>query len=153
MSVVTRQQATSVVERYRQAFEARWRASEGGRELKRVRNIKPGFKRGTWFGMANSALEAIEYSVMAGGKRRSGGPRRVPAGTCGALAAAMVDHASRNGGAHTLADFEPKEGDNRHQKAQSESFGRHCFAPRGANLSGNSSISGRSLGFTFLAFV
>jgi electron-transferring-flavoprotein dehydrogenase len=38
-------------------FEARWRASAGGRELKRVRNIKPGFHRGLWFGLANAAWE------------------------------------------------------------------------------------------------
>ena len=38
-------------------FDARWRASEGGRELKRVRNIKPGFHRGLWFGIANAAFE------------------------------------------------------------------------------------------------
>lgn len=38
-------------------FESRWRASEGGRELKRVRNIKPGFHRGLWFGLANAAWE------------------------------------------------------------------------------------------------
>jgi electron-transferring-flavoprotein dehydrogenase len=40
-------------------FEARWRASEGGRELKRVRNIKPGFHRGLWWGLANAALETV----------------------------------------------------------------------------------------------
>ena len=34
----------------------RWRASPGGQELKTVRNFKPGFKRGLWFGLANSAL-------------------------------------------------------------------------------------------------
>jgi electron-transferring-flavoprotein dehydrogenase len=38
-------------------FDARWRASVGGRELYRVRNIKPGFKRGLWWGLANGALE------------------------------------------------------------------------------------------------
>ncbi len=38
-------------------FEARWRDSAGGRELKRVRNIKPGFHRGLWWGLANGALE------------------------------------------------------------------------------------------------
>ncbi len=38
-------------------FEARWRDSAGGRELKRVRNIKPGFHRGLWWGLANAALE------------------------------------------------------------------------------------------------
>jgi electron-transferring-flavoprotein dehydrogenase len=40
-------------------FDARWRASPGGRELHRVRNFKPGFKKGLWFGMANSALEVV----------------------------------------------------------------------------------------------
>ena len=40
-------------------FEARWRASDGGRELKRVRNIKPGFHRGLWWGLANAALETV----------------------------------------------------------------------------------------------
>jgi electron-transferring-flavoprotein dehydrogenase len=38
-------------------FDACWRASEGGNELRRVRNIKPGFKRGLWFGLANAAFE------------------------------------------------------------------------------------------------
>ena len=40
-------------------FEARWRDSAGGRELKRVRNIKPGFHRGLWWGLANGALETV----------------------------------------------------------------------------------------------
>jgi electron-transferring-flavoprotein dehydrogenase len=38
-------------------FDRRWRDSMGGRELYRVRNIKPGFKRGLWWGLANAALE------------------------------------------------------------------------------------------------
>ena len=40
-------------------FDARWRASPGGQELKRVRNFKPGFKRGLWFGLMNSAWEML----------------------------------------------------------------------------------------------
>ncbi len=40
-------------------FDARWRDSAGGRELRAVRNFKPGFKRGLWFGMANAALETL----------------------------------------------------------------------------------------------
>jgi electron-transferring-flavoprotein dehydrogenase len=40
-------------------FDARWRASPGGEELRRVRNIKPGFKRGLWLGVANAALETV----------------------------------------------------------------------------------------------
>src|SRR6202521_2604718 len=38
-------------------FDARWRASQGGRELRRVRNFKPAFKRGMWLGLVNSACE------------------------------------------------------------------------------------------------
>ncbi len=38
-------------------FDARWRASAGGQELRRVRNIKPGFKRGLWWGLVNGAFE------------------------------------------------------------------------------------------------
>ena len=40
-------------------FDARWRASQGGRELQRVRNFKPAFKRGLWLGLANSAWEML----------------------------------------------------------------------------------------------
>jgi electron-transferring-flavoprotein dehydrogenase len=40
-------------------FDARWRASPGGQELKSVRNFKPAFKKGMWIGLANSALEVI----------------------------------------------------------------------------------------------
>ena len=43
-------------------FDARWRASAGGRELRRVRNFKPAFKRGLWLGLANAAWE-----MMSGG--------------------------------------------------------------------------------------
>ncbi len=42
-----------------EGFDARWRASPGGQELRKVRNIKPGFHRGLWFGMANAALETV----------------------------------------------------------------------------------------------
>ncbi len=38
-------------------FDRRWRESTGGRELRKVRNIRPGFRRGLWFGLANAALE------------------------------------------------------------------------------------------------
>jgi electron-transferring-flavoprotein dehydrogenase len=40
-------------------FDARWRASPGGQELKKIRNIKPGFKRGLWFALINGALETV----------------------------------------------------------------------------------------------
>ena len=40
-------------------FDAAWRQSPGGRELWKVRNIRPGFRRGLWSGMINAALETI----------------------------------------------------------------------------------------------
>jgi electron-transferring-flavoprotein dehydrogenase len=40
-----------------EGFDARWRASPGGQELRKVRNFKPGFKKGLWFGLANAGLE------------------------------------------------------------------------------------------------
>ena len=40
-------------------FDARWRASVGGQELKRVRNFKPAFKRGLWVGLLNAAWETL----------------------------------------------------------------------------------------------
>jgi electron-transferring-flavoprotein dehydrogenase len=42
-----------------EGFDAAWRASAGGRALHAVRNIKPGFKRGLWLGLANAALETV----------------------------------------------------------------------------------------------
>jgi electron-transferring-flavoprotein dehydrogenase len=40
-------------------FDARWRASIGGQELKRVRNFKPAFKRSLWAGLLNSGWEML----------------------------------------------------------------------------------------------
>jgi electron-transferring-flavoprotein dehydrogenase len=40
-------------------FDARWRASDGGRELYKIRNIRPGFRRGLWMGMLNGGLETL----------------------------------------------------------------------------------------------
>jgi electron-transferring-flavoprotein dehydrogenase len=40
-------------------FDARFRASPGGRELRKVRNIKPGFKRGLYWGLANAGIETL----------------------------------------------------------------------------------------------
>src|SRR5262245_15432263 len=45
-------------------FDARWRASEGARELRKVRNIKPGFKRGLWFGLVNAGLETVTFGKL-----------------------------------------------------------------------------------------
>ncbi len=40
-------------------FDARLRASAAGQELQRVRNVKPGFKKGFWLGFLNGALETV----------------------------------------------------------------------------------------------
>ncbi|MEN9705282.1 MAG: hypothetical protein RLZZ393_1161 [Pseudomonadota bacterium] len=40
-------------------FDARFRASPAAAELRKVRNIKPGFKRGLWAGMANGLFETL----------------------------------------------------------------------------------------------
>jgi len=40
-------------------FDARWRASAGGRALHRVRNVKPGFRKGWLAGLANGAWETL----------------------------------------------------------------------------------------------
>jgi electron-transferring-flavoprotein dehydrogenase len=42
-----------------QGFDARWRASPGGQELRAVRNFKPAFQHGLWVGLANAALEVV----------------------------------------------------------------------------------------------
>jgi electron-transferring-flavoprotein dehydrogenase len=42
-----------------EGFDAKLRASDAMAELKKVRNIKPGFKRGLWFGMFNAAWETV----------------------------------------------------------------------------------------------
>src|SRR5882757_3287140 len=45
-------------------FDKRWRESSGGRELHKVRNIRPGFRRGLWFGLANAALETLTMGKL-----------------------------------------------------------------------------------------
>ena len=40
-------------------FDAKLRASPAMAELRKVRNIKPGFKKGLWFGVLNSAWETL----------------------------------------------------------------------------------------------
>jgi electron-transferring-flavoprotein dehydrogenase len=40
-----------------EGFDAKLRASAAMAELRKVRNIKPGFKRGLWFGVLNAAWE------------------------------------------------------------------------------------------------
>jgi electron-transferring-flavoprotein dehydrogenase len=40
-------------------YDARWRASEGHRELHSVRNFKPAFKRGLYFAMLSAGIESV----------------------------------------------------------------------------------------------
>jgi len=42
-----------------EGFDQRFRASPAGQELRKVRNFKPGFKKGIWFGLANGGLETV----------------------------------------------------------------------------------------------
>src|SRR5688572_29533195 len=42
-------------------FDARFRASEAGRDLYKVRNIRPGFRHGLWFGLLNAAWETVSF--------------------------------------------------------------------------------------------
>ncbi|QCO67097.1 electron transfer flavoprotein-ubiquinone oxidoreductase [Luteimonas yindakuii] len=42
-----------------EGFDAKLRASDAVAELRKVRNIKPGFKKGLWFGLANGAWETV----------------------------------------------------------------------------------------------
>jgi electron-transferring-flavoprotein dehydrogenase len=44
-------------------FDAKLRASPAMAELKKVRNIKPGFKKGLWFGLVNSGWETITVGL------------------------------------------------------------------------------------------
>lgn len=42
-------------------FDAAFRASAAGQELRKVRNIRPGFRGGLWAGLANAALETATF--------------------------------------------------------------------------------------------
>ncbi len=42
-----------------EGYDAKLRASNVMDELRKVRNVKPGFKRGLWFGMFNAAWETV----------------------------------------------------------------------------------------------
>ena len=42
-----------------EGFDAKLRDSDAMAELRKVRNIKPGFKKGLWFGLANAGWETV----------------------------------------------------------------------------------------------
>ncbi|WP_406672865.1 4Fe-4S dicluster domain-containing protein [Natronospira sp.] len=45
-------------------FDARFRASAAGRELKKVRNIRPGFNKGLWRGLFTAAVETATLGKL-----------------------------------------------------------------------------------------
>ncbi|MGH8427834.1 MAG: 4Fe-4S dicluster domain-containing protein [Gammaproteobacteria bacterium] len=47
-----------------EGFDARLRASAAMAELKKVRNIRPGFSKGLWLGLANAALETATFGKL-----------------------------------------------------------------------------------------
>ena len=47
-----------------EGFDARLRASPAMAELKQVRNVRPGFHKGLWFGLANAVLETITFGKL-----------------------------------------------------------------------------------------
>lgn len=47
-----------------EGFDADFRKSPWGHELHRVRNIRPGFRRGMWAGLANAALETVTVGKL-----------------------------------------------------------------------------------------
>lgn len=46
-----------------EGFDAKLRNSDVMQELRRVRNIKPGFKKGMWFGLFNAAWETVTLGL------------------------------------------------------------------------------------------
>jgi len=47
-----------------EGFDGHWRSTPWVRELYKVRNIRPGFTKGMWFGLANAALETITFGKL-----------------------------------------------------------------------------------------
>ncbi len=45
-------------------FDARWRASPCAKELRAVRNIRPGFRWGLWLGLINAAVETMTFGLL-----------------------------------------------------------------------------------------
>src|SRR5690606_29613507 len=45
-------------------FDAAWRASDSARELRRIRNVRPGFRWGLWRGLMNAALETVTFGKL-----------------------------------------------------------------------------------------
>ena len=45
-------------------FDRRWRSSASAAELRKVRNIRPGFRAGLWPGLANAALETVTFGKL-----------------------------------------------------------------------------------------
>jgi electron-transferring-flavoprotein dehydrogenase len=46
-----------------EGFDAAWRASPWAAQLRRVRNIRPGFRWGMWLGLLNAAWETVTFGL------------------------------------------------------------------------------------------
>ena len=46
-----------------EGFDAAWRATRWAGELRRVRNIRPGFRWGLWLGLLNAAWETVTFGL------------------------------------------------------------------------------------------
>ena len=55
-------------------FDQRWRASPGARELHKVRNVRPGFNKGMWLGLANGGVRDAHGRSYAVDIAQSRGP-------------------------------------------------------------------------------
>ncbi len=47
-----------------EGYDQHFRKSAAARELHKVRNIRPGFRKGLWFGLANAALETVTLGKL-----------------------------------------------------------------------------------------
>ena len=47
-----------------EGFDARWRSSPSARELKKARNIRPGFRAGLLLGLLNAAIETVTFGLL-----------------------------------------------------------------------------------------
>ncbi|HEY1773872.1 MAG TPA: electron transfer flavoprotein-ubiquinone oxidoreductase [Gammaproteobacteria bacterium] len=47
-----------------EGFDARWRTSPSAKELRKVRNIRPGFRWGLWAGLINATIETVTLGIL-----------------------------------------------------------------------------------------
>ena len=47
-----------------EGFDAAWRASPCAKELRTIRNLRPGFRWGLWLGLINAAIETVSFGLL-----------------------------------------------------------------------------------------